>query len=311
MFESWTYPAPAHGLALRGWLTPPSGKPLLHFLHGNGFCGRTYEPMLRHLATDFDLWLTDLQGHGDSDAGAAFIGWNGNAGLARAAFDAHRQRFGPVPAFAAGHSFGGVLTALMLAAADQPFSRAVLLDPVLFPRSMLAAHALLKLIGRHRNTRLARGARRRRLRWPDRNTAFRALRGRGVYRGWTDEALRAYVDHALRDDGAGTVELKCPPSIEAEVFSSCPRGLWPALRRIAVPTLIVHGDATMPFVRQSAARAATLNPRIRRQQVVGDHCFMQQDPATAAALVRNFLLDAGAAAAVTAPADRTIMAPHG
>ena len=63
---AWSHSCSA-GFTLRGWRSEPSGKPLLHFLHGNGFCGRAYEPMLRHLARDFDLWLCDVQGHGDSD----------------------------------------------------------------------------------------------------------------------------------------------------------------------------------------------------------------------------------------------------
>ena len=50
----WSHPTSA-GFTLSGWHTPPSGKPLLHFLHGNGFCGRTYEPMLAGLAEHFDL----------------------------------------------------------------------------------------------------------------------------------------------------------------------------------------------------------------------------------------------------------------
>ena len=77
----WSHPTSA-GFTVRGWHSVPSGRPLLHFLHGNGFCGRTYEPMLRHLAGHFDLWLSDVQGHGDSDHGGIFIGWNRNAELA-------------------------------------------------------------------------------------------------------------------------------------------------------------------------------------------------------------------------------------
>ncbi len=70
----WSHSCSA-GFTLRGWRSEPSGKPLLHFLHGNGFCGRTYEPMLRLLAEDFDLWLCDIQGHGESDHGGRFHGW--------------------------------------------------------------------------------------------------------------------------------------------------------------------------------------------------------------------------------------------
>lgn len=33
----------SEGFTLRGWRSPASGKPLLHFLHGNGFCCLAYQ----------------------------------------------------------------------------------------------------------------------------------------------------------------------------------------------------------------------------------------------------------------------------
>ena len=68
----WSHPA-REGFTLRGWHSVPSGKPLLHVLHGNGFCARMYEPMLKPLSAHFDLWLSDVQGHGDSDEGALAV----------------------------------------------------------------------------------------------------------------------------------------------------------------------------------------------------------------------------------------------
>ena len=47
---------------------------MLHFLHGNGLSSLTYAPMLRHLSEHFDLFLSDVQGHGDSDHGSRFRG---------------------------------------------------------------------------------------------------------------------------------------------------------------------------------------------------------------------------------------------
>lgn len=290
LFQPWSQFLPKAGLTLRGWHTAPRGKPLIHFLHGNGFCGRAYEPMLRWLAADFDLWLTDVQGHGDSDAGAGFLGWNRNAELALKAFEAGRGAYGEVPVHAVGHSFGGVLTTLILARRRQPFDKAVLLDPVLFPPRLLLGAQVMGPAGLLRYTPLARAAARRRRHWPDRTAAMDALRGRGTYAGWTEAALRAFADHALRDEADGGVALKCEPRLEATIFSSTPRALWPAVARVRVPTLLLHGLSTMPFVPASAARAAQLSASIRVAGVDGGHCFMQQHPAEAAARIRAFLL---------------------
>ena len=76
----------------------------------------------------FDLWLSDAQGHGDSDHGGKFVGWNRSADLAVEAVKAQGQAFQGVPWFAAGHSFGGVLTSLIVAEHPKLFRAAVLLD---------------------------------------------------------------------------------------------------------------------------------------------------------------------------------------
>ncbi|MES2820260.1 MAG: alpha/beta hydrolase [Pseudomonadota bacterium] len=286
----WSHPTSA-GFTLRGWHSLPSGRPLLHFLHGNGFCGRTYAPMLEALAPHFDLWLCDIQGHGDSDHGGRFHGWNISAVLAIEAFMAGRARFGAVPVFAAGHSFGGVLTSLILAKEPQLFQRAVLLDPVLFTPAMIGIMTFTEAFGLQRRLGMARRAHARRYQWADRAAAFSALHGRGIYKRWADEALQAFVEHALRDTDKGLVELKCRPSREAEIFSSFPRRLWPSLAKVSTPTRVIHGEQTYPFVPKSVARWCALNPNISEQRVAGGHCFMQEYPLASAERVAAFLLE--------------------
>jgi pimeloyl-ACP methyl ester carboxylesterase len=280
------------GFTLRGWHSTPSGKPVLHFLHGNSFCGRVYEPMLALLANDFDLWLSDVQGHGDSDLGGRFKGWNPSAELAVQAFQAHRKSlFGDVAVVALGHSFGGVLTCLAMAEHPRLFSRAVVLDPVIFSAAMALGITMAEATGLAAHSPLARAARKRRSHWPDRQAAIDALRGRGTYKGWTEEALQAFGEHALRpaDDGEGVV-LKCPPSREAEIFASAPVGLWTSLRRVKTPTTLIHADKTFPFIAPSAEQWAASNPHVKVEVVHGGHCFMQVDPPATATLVRSHLL---------------------
>lgn len=285
ILENWAHKSPVTGTTLRGWCTPPTGRPLLQVLHGNGFCGRVYDPLLQALAADFDLWLCDLPGHGDSEAMPRFPGWNLFAQAALECARTATKRYGDVPRLALGHSLGGVLTMLMLAEPDQPFRRAVLLDPVLFPPAMLLAMRL----GLARFNPLARASARRRRQWPDRPAAAKALHGRGTYKGWADEALQAFVTHALRDEADGSVTLKCTPELEAAIFASSPQGLWPAVQRVVVPTLILHGRDTMPFVQRGARHAQALNPAITERTVDGGHCFMQQHPADSAARVLQHL----------------------
>lgn len=285
----WSH-TPREGFAFRGWHSPPSGKPLLHFIHGNGFCTRAYEPMLSRLSDHFDLWLFDAQGHGESDHGGAFLGWNRNADIAMEALEKQGGEFKTVPHYAAGHSFGGVLTSLILGDRRHQFQRAVLLDPVLMSPTMLMGLSVGELTGIAKQTPMARQARARRKHWPSREEAYAQLHGRGIYKGWADEALQAFVTHALKDSADGGVELKCRRSREADIFSTGPDRLWGLLGRVRTPTLVLHAQHTYPFVKESVARWCAINDAVTDQEVPGGHCFMQEQPTFAADHVQAFLL---------------------
>ncbi|NQD58690.1 alpha/beta hydrolase, partial [Pseudomonas sp. CM25] len=140
----------------------------------------------------------------------------------------------------------------------------------------------------HQRHALARKAASRRSHWPDREAALASLQGRGIFKGWADAALQAYVEHAIGDCGEAVV-LKCRPSREVEIFSSFPRRMWASLAAISTPTQVLYGEHTYPFVPHSVSRLAALNPNVTAQQVAGGHCFMQEDPGKAADQVLDFL----------------------
>lgn len=287
--EAWSQHSSAQ-ITLRGWHSPPSGKPVLHFLHGNGFCGRVYTPFLQHLSASFDLWLCDIQGHGDSDAGTEFLGWNRNAELAVEVFQAQRSMFADAPVYAAAHSLGGVLTSLIMAQQAKLFARAVLLDPVIFTPALQFYMHSSEYLGLLAFNKLAKRTAARRQHWPDRQTAYASLTGRGAFKGWSADALQAFVEHGLRAVEEGGVELKCSPRLEATIFNSAPRGLWRALRQVQTPVLFMYGTESFPFVAKSAALWQKYNANVEIEQVNGGHCFMQQYPDAAAQRVREFLL---------------------
>lgn len=285
---AWSHPCSA-GFTIRGEHSRPSGRPVIHFLHGNGYCGRVYWPFLKRLEADFDIFISDMQGHGDTDHAGRFRGWNRTAELALEAWSSLSSRFGGVPRHAVAHSFGGVITSLMLAQRPQEFVRAVLLDPVLFTPVMIGVMEVSDVVGlMHRNTK-ARRARQRRWHWPDREAARAYLFERGMFRGWTPESLQAYVDFALKESEGGGVELKCRPSREADIFGSFPRGLWRELARVATPVHIEYGERSFRFVGQAARRWQSVNPLVTAAMVPGGHCFMQEDPDSAARRVKERL----------------------
>ena len=88
----------------------------------------------------------------------------------------------------------------------------------------------------------------RRTHWPDRQSAYASLTGRGTFKGWTKDALRAYVDHGLRAADEDGVQLKCPAWLEATIFSSAPNNLWKLLGQVQTPVLFLYGRTTYSVV---------------------------------------------------------------
>lgn len=262
--------------------TLPDGRPLIHFLHGNGFCGGVYWPFLRGLTADHALFCQDLEGHGASDAPTHYAGTR--AIIRRVPQVIDEQCAGAAPMIGMGHSFGAAVTLAVAARRPDLFRTLVLLDPILIPAPSWLG---IKLAGKLGRNPMANAARRRRSRWASRDEVLEKLRGRGIYQGWREDALESFVDHATRDDGNGRV-LCCPRELEAAIFEN-PVYPWRLIRHVQCPVLFLYGESSYPFLPKAARLASRLNPNIAVRTLPGGHCFMQEDPDNASAAVRRFL----------------------
>lgn len=272
------------GPTLRGHhaAPPQADAATLHFLHGNGFCGGVYWPMLQTLARDYGLFTHDLEAHGDSDAPARFSGTG--AILRRIPQVMRDQGLHEKKLVGIGHSYGGALTLAVAAANPGLFKALVLLDPILLPAP---AWWWFRNADRFGRNPMSNGARRRRDRWASREEADQRLRGRGIYAGWTTESFDAFLDFATRDQGSERV-LCCPKQVEAAIFAD-PVYPWKALPRVEVPVLFVRGAQSYEFFPWTERIIRRLKPEVQMHQLPGGHCFMQQDPRAASDLVGDFL----------------------
>jgi len=244
--------------------------------------------MHRELQKEFDLLMLDIPGQGLSDSieeQKAY--WNQVAELVHQALVGQIDILQPAATYGVGHSLGGVLTLLSAHQHPDTFRSLVLLDPVLFTRRMIVLMNVARFL---RLTNLVhplvRPTLNRRQRWDSADSARDYLRRRKVYLGWTDSALQAYVDYALRADDAGAVELRCHPAIEAGFFATIPAGLWKALREVSCATTCVMGEDTFPFALEAAKSAELTSAKITTKLVPGGHCHMQQNPLNAAKCIK-------------------------
>lgn len=275
--QPWEYQIEP-GLVLRGWHSRPRNKPVLHFVHGNGFCGLTYEQVLAPLQQEYDLFISDTQGHGDSDAGRAYMGWSRNASALAQVWRHYAPLWQGRPRIACGHSYGAVLSTLVMGRHNDLFDAGLLLDPTYAPPRMMLAFSVLGSLGLMQHLPLARQARVRTVAWEDTGALWDYFHQRGVFKGWQDVCLRSYLDHAMQAREDGSFALKCPPHIEAAIFASYTPHLWRAIHAVQVPVRVMIGEHSFGFIHKALPKIRQANDRFSVEMMPGGHCFMQEAP---------------------------------
>ena len=279
--RAWESPAP--GLpTIRGRRSEGTG-PTIHFLSGNGFCGGVYWSFLRLFQPDHSLFIQDIEGHGESDAPPRFSGTRALAARTLQVMAQQGLRDGR-PLIGMGHSRGAAMT--LKIAADNPglFRALVLLDPIILPSPLWYSWRTASILGLNR---MARDTRRRRSAWPSRDEAYAHLRGRGIFRGWTDEALADFVDHAMKPQDGQWV-LRCPLELEAQIYEH-PVYPWKAFRQAKLPILFLYGDRSYGFFPWTARTVRRVSPAVELVTAPGQHCFMLEQAGPAHVQIQAFL----------------------
>jgi pimeloyl-ACP methyl ester carboxylesterase len=256
------------------------GHPVL-LAHPTGFHGMTWAPVAARLvARGRRVWSFDFRGHGDSDRSPAGYRWSEFAddvmSVARE-LDLARDPM----LLACGHSKGA--TALLLGEARDPgtFARLWCYEPILFPSD--------EPLEPQDDFPLSAGARRRRAVWMSREEAFVSYAAKPPLDVLDRDALRAYVDHGLRDRADGQVELKCRPEDEAAVYAmGVANGVYQRLGEVLCPTLVVcgeHTDAIPPKLGEMIVERLP-HGRLEIMPGVGHFGPMQDPDATAESMLR-------------------------
>src|SRR5215472_2777527 len=160
-----------------------SAHPALHFAHANGFNGEVYRSLLAPLAARFQVFASDMRGHGFTTLPTApgiTKGWKVHGDdLNEFLASVHSG-----PLILAGHSMGAIASLMVAAHHPERVRALVLAEPVLVPSAM--AFALMRLV-RVSSVRpavpdLAEQAARRREIFASFDEAFFAYRGRGAFK---------------------------------------------------------------------------------------------------------------------------------
>ena len=263
--------------------------PCAHLLHANGFCAGTYAPLVRLLTPFLHVHGSDIRGHGDSNVPKPerITDWHLFSEDLQLLVD---QVLEP-PIIGMGHSLGAVATFLAAARRPDLFSALVLMDPVFLSKPLLALMGLLRFFGLSGRIPLARGARRRKRQFADKQEALaRFTAGHGIFKSWEPEFIDAYMECGFLEKPESGAVLKCDPELEAQIFESVPGVIWEVAGRISIPVLILRGaasDALFPGPARQMTERLTNATLIEIPD--SGHFLPMEQPEACADAIRSFL----------------------
>ncbi|KZL18624.1 3-oxoadipate enol-lactonase 2 [Pseudovibrio axinellae] len=222
----------SHKICLHEW---EGSGPTFLFLHATGFHGRIWDYIIKRFP-DRHVLAWDMRSHGLSE----------NAELPQLWTELGEDLYAVVEAlnlnqiYGVGHSCGGHLALLAAAKFPDLFKELLLLDPVVFPKSLLP---MFEQFGREEHP-----VARRRPHWDSAGEMYEKFKDRKPYNTWVPDILEDYCQHGLHpsDSGEGYT-LACPPDAEAQVYRTCYGDqIYPLLGQIQVPSTIVRARRRRP-----------------------------------------------------------------
>lgn len=259
------------------------GAPL-HFAHANAYTPGCYRPFLAEFTGEFHVLALEQRPLWPGQLPEQLHSWD----LFADDLIAFLEQEGLQQVIGVGHSLGAVAT--MMAAVRRPelFRLLVLIEPVFL------APAVLEMARQHPDQAfkipLVEIARKRRDRWPTRAEAFAHYREKPVFARLSDEALWAYVKHALCDEENGQLTLCFPSAWEAQIYGTPPTDVWQLLPQVSQPTLALRGTETNTLLPPAWALWQEVQPEATFVEVENaGHLLPLEYPERTAGQIRSFL----------------------
>ena len=264
----------------------------LHFLHANGYPPNCYQPLLERFAKQYQTFGMLLRPLWADSKPEEIQDWKPFSEDLIQLLDERKLD----SVIAIGHSIGAIVT--LRAALIQPnrFRALLLLDPVLFPRYYMAEWNLMRLAGLgYRVHPLIKGTLKRRREFDDLEKIFTGYRRREVFRFFSDDNLRTFIQGMTKPKASGGYELTYSPEWEARIYYTGiwnDWDLWKNIHYLKIPTLIIRGAETDTFWESTARSVEKKNRKIKTISLEeSTHLLPLEKPNEVFEITESFLKD--------------------
>ena len=276
-------------ITIAGWDFGGTGE-LALLQHANGMCAAMWALVATQLTDRYHVVAVDCRGHGDSERLVVpdDYEWVVMAGdvaeVAQRLLIEHQQA---QIAVGIGSSFGGILQAGAASMNPSLFEKLILLDPPIHPSDELIERMDITFqappSGREG---LVEQTLKRKYVWASRDDARLAWRDKPLFSPWDARAFDLYLNEGMRDLDDGQVELKCHPTVEANIFASTGSfGLFDYAPKVENPVELVHAEKGF-FSAEFYGHIAKVFPDCRLSALPGGHMLPLEVPDKVVEFVR-------------------------
>jgi len=134
----------------------------------------------------------------------------------------------------------------------------------------------------------AGSSKKRQTHFESREHARENLRGKRLFKDFTDASFDAYIEHGLLELADGSVTLAIDLETELAVFRTAPDDLWRYCKPLNIPGLYLTAEdsdfARMPFAKRLSDKAG-----MEHRVLKGSHLFPQEYPEETAEVISSWL----------------------
>ncbi len=265
--------------------------PPLHFLHANGYPPECYLPLFKRMCSSFSIFGMRLRPLWPNAQMQDLKDWLPLTSDLLVFLSSTQ----PESVIGVGHSIGGIVTLRAALQEPEKFRALILIEPVLFPPYYIILWNIARELGiGYRIHPLIQNTLRRRREFDDLEHVFQGYRNRKIFRYLSDEALRAYIK-GITKPGTNGYTLAYSPEWEAHIYYTGiwrDLDLWRSLKNLRVPAMIIRGDESNTFWKNSYDRVRKIHPGIRLVTIEkSSHLVPLERPEKVFDLIRSFIME--------------------